>query len=268
MEEKYCPNCGRYVGSLEVCPYCGAKIPKHTSYYYAKYGSLAFAVLGIVFLLIFAQSTPVQYVHIGDIGPTYNYALVRISGVVSTSPSLVIKSDGSSTLYINVDDGTGVMSVHVYNPAIFRLAKEGKIPGYGDFVDIKGQIYIRGSNRYIIVNDPAQISIKRANPVKMNITSIKKIEYPYGNYLRVAIDGRIVSYKTTRSGAYVLNFTDATGYIDVYVPSYFSKLYGFNPEDFEGKNLELVGSVQWYGSEMTGTWEVIPTSMEDFKVIG
>ncbi len=266
-EEKYCPNCGRYVGSLEVCPYCGTKIPKHTSYYYAKYGSLTFAVLGVLFLLVFAQSTPVQYVHIGDIGPTYNYALVRISGVVSSAPSLVVKSDGSATLYINVDDGTGVMSIHVYNPTIGRMASQNKVPGFGDFVDIKGEIYIRGTNRYMIINDPAQITIKRAKAVAMNISAIRGIEYPYGNYLRVCLVGNIVDYRSTFSGAYVLNFTDGTGYIDIYVPSYFSKLYGFDAKDFEGEKIRLTGSVQWYGSEMTGEWEIVPATMDDFRVI-
>ncbi len=266
-EEKYCPNCGRYVGSLEVCPYCGTKIPKHTSYYYAKYGSLAFAVFGIIFLLLFAQSTPVQYVHIGDIGPTYNYALVEIRGVVSSTPSLVVKSDGSATLYINVDDGTGVMAVHVYNPNVERLAEKNKIPGYGDFVTIKGELYFRGTNRYMIINDPSQISIKKIAPVSMNISEINKIEYPYGNYLHVLLTGHIVNYKTTFSKAYVLNFTDGSGYMEIYVPSYFSYLYHFDAKNYEGKNLSIEGSVQWYGSEMSGEWELVPGSMDDIKVI-
>ena len=265
-EEKYCPNCGRYVGSLEVCPYCGTKMPKHTSYYYAKYGSLTFAVFGIIFLLLFAQSTPVQYVHIGDIGPTYNYALVEIRGVVSSTPSLVIKSDGSTTLYINVDDGTGVMAVHVYNPNVERLAEKNKIPGYGDFVTIKGELYFRGTNRYMIINAPDQISINRAQPTKMSISEINKISYPYGNYLRVMLTGHIVSNRTTYSGAYVLNFTDGSGFISVFVPSYMVHFYGFEPSDFKGK-IQLCGAVQWYGSSMSGEWEIVPAGINDFKVI-
>ncbi len=267
MEEKYCPNCGRYVGSLEVCPYCGTKIPKHTAYYYAKYGALTFAVIGVILILLIAQNMPVPYVHIGDIKPTYNYAYVKIRGIVSSPPSLVIKSDGSSTLYINIDDGTGELSVHIYNPVIGRMAKSGKIPGYGDFVEITGEIYFRGTNMYMIVNNPAQINIKRAEPQNMTIREIKEIEYPYGNYVRVNLVGEIVSYKTTRSGAYVLNFTDGTGYIDVYVPSYIPKLYGFNIHYYEGKKISVEGAIEWYGSEMSGEWEIIPSSVECIKVI-
>ncbi len=266
-EEKYCPNCGRYVGSLEVCPYCGTKIPKHTGYYYAKYGSMTFAVFGIIFLLLFAQSAPVQYVHIKDIGPTYNYALVEIRGVVSSTPSLVVKNGGSSTLYINVDDGTGVMSVHVYNPNIERLAEKNKIPGYGDFVTIKGELYFRGTNRYMIINDPAQINVKGIASVSMNISEINKIEYPYGNYLHVLLTGEIVNYKTTSSRSYILNFNDSSGDIKVYVPSYFSYLYNFNAKNYEGKNISIEGSVQWHGSEMSGEWEIVPGNMNDVKVI-
>ncbi len=266
-EEKYCPNCGRYVGSLEVCPYCGTKIPKHTSYYYAKYGSLTFAVFGIIFLLLFAQSTPVQYVHIGDIGPTYNYATIMIKGVVTTAPSLVLKSDGSQALYINVDDGTGTMAVHAYNPVTGRLAHKDKIPGYGEFVVITGEVYFRGSNRYMIINDPAQITIKKADAVKTNITSIERIQYPAGNYMRVEILGHIIGSKKTFSGAYLLKFSDGSGTIPVFVPTYIVHFYGFDPENYSGKTVELFGALQWYGSSMSGEWEIVPSSIDDFKVV-
>lgn len=268
MEEKYCPNCGRYVGSLERCPYCGTKIPKHTSYYYAKYGSLTFAVFGVIFLLIIAQNIPVQYIHIGDITPTYNYAYVKIRGVVTSPPSYVVKSDGSTTLYINVDDGTGEISIHIYNPIIEKIAKAGKIPGYGDFVEIMGEIYFRGTNKYMIVNHPNQITIKRAEAMNMTVRDILHIPYPNGNYLRADLEGEIVNYKTTRSGAYVLNFTDGTGYMDIYIPSYFTRLYSFNIKEYEHRELTIEGSIEWYGSEMSGEWEIIPATLDDIRVVG
>lgn len=266
-EEKYCPNCGRYVGSLEVCPYCGTKIPKHTSYYYAKYGSLTFAVFGIVFLLLFAQSTPVQQVHIGDIGPTYNYGLVEIHGIVSSTPSLVVKGDGSQTLYINVDDGTGVMAVHVYNPNVERLAKEHKIPGYGDFVDIKGEVYFRGTNRYMIINDPKQINIKQIAPVKMSVSNINSVPYSNGDSLHVTVVGKVLHYKSTFSHSFILNFTDGGGYLTIYIPSYFYYMYHFDAKSLEGKNVRITGAMQWYGSEMSGEWEIIPADTSDIEVI-
>ncbi len=267
MEEKICPNCGRYVGSLEVCPYCGTKMPKHTSYYYAKYGSLTFAVLGIIIILVLAQNMPVQYVQIKDIGPTYNYALVEIRGVISSPPSLVVKSGGMETLYINVDDGTGVMSVHIYNPIVERIAKANKIPGYGDFVTMKGELYFRGSNRYMIINSPEQLQITRQRAVSMNISSLNSIEYPGGNFMRVKLVGHIVNYRITTRNSYVLNFTDGTGYTTVYIPSYMVELYGFSIDNYTSHKLVVCGSLEWYGSEMSGSWEVIPGSMSDLRVV-
>ena len=267
MEEKYCPNCGRYVGSLEKCPYCGAKIPKHTSYYYAKYGSLTFAIFGIIFLLIFSQSMPVQYVQIKDITQTYNYATIKIKGIVSSSPSLVTYKEGSKTMYIDVDDGTGVMSLHIYSPVVERMAKSRKIPGYGDFVNIIGEVYFRGDNRYMIVNDPAQVEIHRAKAVAMNIADINGIEFPNGKYVRVTINASVVSIKSTTSGSYVLNVTDGTGFIDVYIPSYITELYSMDVEHLKGDYLEISGSIEWYGTEMSGEWEIIPSSPDDIMVI-
>jgi len=269
MEDRYCPNCGRYVGSLEVCPYCGTKIPKHTGYYYAKYGSLAFAIIGIVFLLIFAQSIPVQYVHIKDVTQTYNYGTVEIRGIISSAPSLVIYSEGSSTLYIDVDDGTGIMSIHVYSPTVENLAKKGKLPGYGDYVKIIGEVYFRGDNRYMIVNSPEQVTIIKPKPVKMSIGEINSIEYPYAKYIRVTLDAKVVSVYKTTSGSYVLNLTDDTGYMDMYIPLAVVHLTGnMDIEGLEGKNIEVTGSIEWYGSFMSGNWEIIPGSLEDIKVIG
>ncbi len=267
MEDRYCPNCGRYVGSLEKCPYCGAKIPKHTSYYYAKYGSLTFAIFGIIFLIIFAQSMPVQYVHIKDITQTYNYATIKIKGVVSSSPSLVTYKEGSYTMYIDVDDGTGVMSIHVYSPVVERLAKSNKIPGYGDFVDLIGEVYFRGDNRYMIVNDPAEIEIHRPKAVSMSIEDINSMQYPNGKYVRVVINATVLDVKSTTSGSYVLNITDKTGYMDVYIPSYIPQLYNFPVEHLKGKYLQISGSIEWYGTEMNGGWEIIPSCLKDIKVI-
>ncbi len=267
MEDRYCPNCGRYVGSLEKCPYCGAKIPKHTSYYYAKYGSLAFAIFGIIFLIIFAQSIPVQYAHIKDITQTYNYATIKIKGIVSSSPNLVIYKEGSSTMYIDVDDGTGVMSVHVYSPVVERLAHAQKIPGYGDFVEIIGEVYFRGDNRYMIVNDPMEITIHRAKPVEMSISDILAMEYPNGKYVRVKVNITVENVKSTSSMSYVLNVTDGSGYMDVYIPSYFYNLYGLDGNALKGKNAQITGSIEWYGTETSGEWEIIPSCMDDIKVI-
>ncbi|NPA75357.1 MAG: zinc ribbon domain-containing protein [Euryarchaeota archaeon] len=267
MEEKICPNCGRYVGSLEVCPYCGTKMPKHTSYYYAKYGSLTFAVLGIIVILVLAQNMPVQYVQIKDIGPTYNYALVEIRGIISSAPSLVVKSDGAETLYINIDDGTGSLSVHVYNPVVDRLAKANKIPGYGDFVTLKGELYFRGSNRYMIVNAPEQIQITRQSGVATNVSQINNIQYPGGNYMRVKVVGHIVSYRVTSRNSYVLNFTDGSGYTTVYIPSYLVVLYHFNVDNYTSHKIMVCGALEWYGSEMSGSWEIIPGSINDMRVV-
>ncbi len=268
MEDKICPNCGRYVGSLEVCPYCGTKIPKHTAYYYVKYGSLAFAIIGIVFLLIFAQSVPVQYVHIGDITQTYNYGTVEIRGVVSSTPSLLIYQEGSSTLYFDVDDGTGVMSVHVYSPTVQELAKAHKVPCFGCFVKVIGEVYFRGDNRYMIVNSPEQITIEVPQAVDMSIEEIESIEYPQGTYVWVHMQAHVVDVWKTTSGSYVMNVTDGTGYIDVYVPFSVVNLTGsMDLEELEGKDVDLTGSLQWYGSYMSGSWEIIPGTLDDIRVI-
>ncbi len=268
MEDRYCPNCGRYVGSLEVCPYCGTKIPKHTGYYYAKYGALTFALIGIVLLLIFAQNVPVQYVHIKDISQTYNYGTVEIKGIVSSAPSLIVYKEGSATLYIDVDDGTGIMSVHVYSPTVEKLAKADKLPGYGEYVDVIGEVYIRGSNIYMIVNSPEEINIIKPKPVQMSIADINSIEYPYAKYVRVELNATVLKVHETSRGSYVLNITDGTGYMDMYLP--YSVVYFSNMDvkSLEGKKINVVGSIEWYGSFMNGYWELIPSSINDIKVIG
>lgn len=268
MEDRYCPNCGRYVGSLEVCPYCGTKIPKHTGYYYAKYGALAFALIGIVLLLIFAQNVPVQYVHIKDIKQTYNYGTVEIRGIVSSTPSLIVYKGGSATLYIDVDDGTGIMSIHVYSPTVEKLAKAHKLPGYGDYVKIIGEVYIRGSNIYMIVNSPKEVTIIKPKPVHMSIAEINHINYPYGKYVRVELNATVLKVFETSRGSYVLNITDGTGYMEMYIPYSIVYFTDMNIKDLQGERIDVVGTIQWYGSFMSGSWELIPASMEDIKVIG
>jgi len=52
----YCPSCGRYVGSYEVCPYCGARVRVRISLKVLTILALILSMGGVV-ALYFAGKT-------------------------------------------------------------------------------------------------------------------------------------------------------------------------------------------------------------------
>ncbi len=178
-KERYCPNCGRYIGPVEKCPYCRTVVEKRREIVYVKYGSL---VLGIIGLLVFHQVAMAfnnPAVDIDDISKTHNYAYVEIDGTVIGDMNFHLK-DGvdpnklMGAYDFRVFDEDGVVHVKAYEDAFEQMKAQDKIPTWGDRVTLKGTVQWHGEDRRIGLNSADQLEIDRPTPAFVTIEEMVK----------------------------------------------------------------------------------------------
>lgn len=85
----HCPDCGRYVGPYEACPYCGAPMAGRLSIRAVKAAAVLLATLGLGSLWFVARRTEVPVISIDQARAATNLAYVRIEGVVAVVPATI-----------------------------------------------------------------------------------------------------------------------------------------------------------------------------------
>lgn len=265
----HCPNCNRYVGPVETCPYCRAKVAKRSVHQAIKYGSLAFALLGLVLVqqLAVHQGTP-QF-KISEIDKQNNFAHIEIRGMVS-DPITYFSQEGtdSGSLYIEVDDGTGTVTVRTYSDMTSKLLKAGKVPAFGDRVIVTAQVAYRCDALSLLLQSTDDIEIDRATPVDLEPSDIAAAdEDSFAEGDRVRVSGRLDEW-TDYEWAISLWITDGSqNRANIYIPQSIMDLTGAGVLGRLYVNMELtvVGALKWYEAGRYSRWEVIPASTADMS---
>jgi hypothetical protein len=199
-----CRNCGRYVGALEVCPFCRHFNRKRPSIFLLKYLTPILTVIGIWGLFQFGASRGNPEVKIEQLGRRTNFAQVRVEGTVEESPrfyrSQANEAPGAGSLEFAVDDGTGVLKIRAYDDATVELVRTGVIPGAGDKVTILGTYQYKAKADFLILGSAAALRI-HAPPAVEEVTPIERLvrkgDRPKGG-TRVRIAGKVREAKLGR----------------------------------------------------------------------
>ena len=64
--EMNCTNCGRFVGAVSKCPYCGAKVEKRMSLVAVRWAAVLLATIGLFLLYLMAKYREIPVVKLGD----------------------------------------------------------------------------------------------------------------------------------------------------------------------------------------------------------
>jgi DNA/RNA endonuclease YhcR with UshA esterase domain len=204
----HCPNCGRFVGPYERCPYCGTEMGRRIAIRAFKYGSLVLAIVGVLVLLLVAQRSEAPVIEIGQLQGTMNWAYVGLAGVVSQQPSLDAES---GTLQFWVEDGTGELLVMAYRPEAEQMVAQDKLPVMGDGITLEGTLRIKEDLTYLILNVPETVQVHPAEPVELAVASVETS----GLYQKITIQGVIRDDRTPYEGLRILTVRDASGEIEV-----------------------------------------------------
>ena len=234
-----CPSCRRFVGPYARCPYCGADVGQRMGVRVFKVGSLVLAVLGVAVLLFAATRSEPPTVALGALQGTMNWAYVRAEGVVARQPTYDPETR-SLTLWLG--DGTGEIMVLAYRSEADALLAKDLVPVMGDRVALEGTLRIREDFQYLVLNVPDNMEIRPVEPAEMTIAAVKTRPL----YEKVNVRGVVRDDRTPYEGLRILTLRDATGEIDVTLPTGDAALSGHLPDLGIGQSVSVEGAVDHY----------------------
>lgn len=234
-----CPSCGRFVGPIEKCPYCGAAIKKRIPIGYLRIACLILAVLGVAILVYAASGTATPITKIGDISATMNYAYVRLNGTVTRGP--IYDADAQSIRFYVADD-TGEIQAGAFRDVTQELLAAQKIPTVGDKITMEGTLRVRDdfSSFNLATADKVQIIPPNANEIKINDIGFDD-EYQY-----VIVRGDVRDIRQPYQGLTLVTLGDASGEVDVALSGDIEKLHGALPAFELGDSVEARGVVTYF----------------------
>ena len=136
-DEMNCPACGRFVGAVTKCPYCGAKVTKRISLVATRWAAVLLATVGLVLLYFMARSREPATIQIGDIEPTMNFGSVRIVGAVKNDAKPNRSGNGMN---FYVTDGSGSLIVFVDETQRQEMIANKLVPKKGDEISFVAQL--------------------------------------------------------------------------------------------------------------------------------
>ncbi len=234
-----CPSCGRFVGPLEKCPYCGASVKKRIPIGYLRLACLILAVVGVSVLIWAAGGTATPLAKIGDIGATMNYAYVRLNGTVTRGP--LYDPDAQSMRFYVADD-TGEIQASAFRDVTQALVAAQKIPAVGDKVTMEGTLRVRDdfASFNLAAADKLQIAPPAAAAIK-----IADIGYD-DEYQYVIVRGDVREARQPFQGLTLITLGDASGEVDVALSGDTEKLYGALPSFQVGDSVQVQGVVTYF----------------------
>jgi DNA/RNA endonuclease YhcR with UshA esterase domain len=234
-----CPSCGRFVGPLEQCPYCGALVRKRLPLRYFRLSSVALAIIGLAALLYAARGSPTPKVTVASVGATMNYAYVRLEGQVTRGPTY---DPNTQELRFYLADSTGEIMVSSFRAITRQLLDQKRIPVAGDHVAAEGTLRVRDDFAALNLVSPNKIEL--IHPTA-NVIKIGDIGRDH-NLQVVSVSGDVREIRTPYKGLALLSVGDATGEIDLAVYSDILALSGPLADVQIGDAVQVNGTVSLY----------------------
>ncbi len=260
----YCPNCGAYVGGYPRCDECRDKMPHAKRLQIARVSSILIMIVGLIGLGFYAQKDPAPLVKIGDIGPTYSYGTVTISGNITNIDYRVADDDSWRMLIMDVDDGSGTIEVKAFTEVVREMINEENTPAEGDSCDIRGTVNIKGNEKYVLLGSSMHFRPERT-PVVDDYFTAEELSDSHADdsspYLNewVRVRGN-VTYVNDDS-----KIIELDGILTIYVPK---QVQDFSPNSVwnftANTEIEVIGRVKEYYGDL----EVVPAHMSDIEVLG
>ena len=238
---------------------CRTRMPHGIKLRVLQIGSIFAVIFGLMVISSYAQIDPAPKVDIGDIGPTYSNGIVTIEGEIINIDYYVADDESWKMLVFTVEDNTGSIDVKMYTETTDELIKEKNTPAIGDECTVRGSIYIRGEELYLILESSSHLDIDR--PIDLKGTALEF----YDIYIndpskilekRVRVKGNVSWVEES--------YFDLDSKVRIYFPDYVKD---FAPNaDIEvivGDVVKVIGITQeWYGM-----LEVLPPTMYDVEIL-
>lgn len=143
-----CASCGRYIGPVMTCPYCGADAEGRTSLRWLRIAALVFGVGGLGLLFWLARHQDIPLARIADLTPAMNTARVRIAGDIVTVPRTYLRQNVPDYVTFDVSDESGTLTVAASRSVARDLiAGNGRVPRERDRIEAEGMLSLDARGR-------------------------------------------------------------------------------------------------------------------------
>jgi DNA/RNA endonuclease YhcR with UshA esterase domain len=233
-----CPSCGRDAGTNDLCPHCGADLKHRVKIRTFGIIAIVVAVVGVAILLFFAVRAPVPTVKVSDITSTSNYAYVQLNGVVSRSPNY---NPDAQSITFWVRDDTGEIMVSAFRDQTQGLITTDRVPAPGDTIALQGTLRVRDGSPSLTIDSADSVKLTRATAAAED-RSIGSIT-PADDLKGVRIVGVVRKINEPYTGLKLITLRDATGAIDVAIPTSFEAAFGATPPLTVDQSIQVLGTV-------------------------
>ncbi|MCC7165830.1 MAG: exodeoxyribonuclease VII large subunit [Anaerolineae bacterium] len=231
-----CPSCGRFVGPLEKCPFCGANVRKRLPLKYLRLACLVLALAGIAILLYAVSGASTPTAKIGNVGATMNYAYVKIKGTVVRGPIYDVEQQ---SLRFYVADDTGEIQASAFREVTEALVAANRVPKVGDAITVEGTLRVRDD--FTALN-AASADKLQLTPPTFSDRALSEID-THDEFAAVRVRGDVREIRTPYAGLTLVTLGDAERELDVAITGDTETLYGALPAPALGDVVEAQGIV-------------------------
>jgi len=261
-----CPSCGREVKRKNSCPKCGASLgPKgRVSIKNLHISVVIIAIIGIG-LLGYGIYEANHIYPISSIKPSMEGKFVTISGIVTD----IEYDERYEKTAFRVNDSTGSIEFYGWSDFTSSLRESNKFPSIGDNIIVEGQVDVYNSS-YLGLVVSIEVKSSTAFEIKYNTAEFRQISSIMLNDFgkKVVIEGYVthksISYSGTQIKYMLLQVTDSSGVIDIFVSGDQIGLAGdLAVFPSESQQVRIFGMVSIYNEEV----EIIPSNATEGAII-
>jgi DNA/RNA endonuclease YhcR with UshA esterase domain len=166
--EMNCPSCGRFVGAVTRCPYCGAKVEKRMSLVAIRWAAVLLSTVGMFLLYLMAKHRDIPVVKLGDVKATMNFGQIRVVGTVEED-ARTFRNGGMG---FNVSDGTGTIMVFVSQKQAKDLVDLNSVPRAGDEIDFAGGLNISDDRSSMRLLSARHVTLTRTAAATVRLADV------------------------------------------------------------------------------------------------
>jgi hypothetical protein len=271
-----CPSCGK-VPHGKMCIHCGANTLKRLKETTLLAWALVLMLLGTSLFIMAMNVAEPEIREICSIDQDDAYENLRIMGTVVSAPNYYVEKYEPDTgvARFTVNDTTGEINVKLETPVVKEIRKEGRVPGVGDVIDVRGTVYL-GDDGWMQMTciTPEFLRITKREYTPMAISQISGAgESDLEKYSQVEVEGTI-SYVYESDYSIRFNLEDNDGNeVVCFMRTTIVQLTdddGIADNVSYGAFVTVRGALEYYKPwySTTGYWEVIPTSAHSIKMQG
>ncbi len=155
-ESGKCGSCGRYIGPVGACPYCGAESAGRMPLRMLQMVAVLLGAIGLAALYATARQRAPDDLHPAQITPAMNFARVWIEGEVTRSAPRANAAGRAPSLSFTLGGDGGETIVTAGGSVAAALREQGLLPARGDHVRALGRLSVAAGEKPRLFMDSAE----------------------------------------------------------------------------------------------------------------